>query len=111
MTDQKKSESNGVPQVREGKALEDGEIMELFSKDSLFVTHFYVTSMGPNVRLSAIEKCPDRDNIMKCKCAMVMTVGSLLALGDLIGHVKTQMLEKQKPTMINTIEEEGQKWG
>lgn len=107
MTDQ----NNGVPQVREGKALEDGEIMEVFSKDSLFVTHFYLTPMGPNVRLAAVEKCPDKENVMKCKCAMVMTVGSFLALGDLIGHVKTQMLEKQKPTTIDSDEEKGKKWG
>lgn len=110
MTDDVKVQQNGVSQIREGNILEDGEVIEIFSKDSLFVTHFYITPMGPNVRLAAVERCPDKSNIMKCKSAMVMTVGSLLALGDLINHVKTQMIEKQPRVTIDSDEEKGPKW-
>lgn len=107
MTDQK----NGTPQVRQGAGLEHGEMLEIFSKDSLYVTHFYITPMGPNVRLAAVERCPEVQDVMKCKTAMVMTISALLALGDLITHVKTQMIERQKPTTIDSDKEDGQKWG
>lgn len=110
MTDQK---LNDVSQsgVREGTDLQKGEMLEIFSKDSVFVTHFYFTPMGRNVRLAAVERSPDDPEVMRCKCSMVMSIEAFLGLCQLGDHVKSQLINMQKPTGIDTNEGEGQKWG